>query len=128
MKTSILISTLITLSLFHSMVSIKMCDPIKPGQKKMCKKWAQKEKGAGAKNNFTCVKKWWLLFFEGGKCEVDYDELENLAAQDQAHGYSSSTLLLAFGFGSSIGALGYLLIKRKNDVKSLENKYLVQMN
>jgi len=108
-------------------LGIKMCNPFYGKADEMCKYYAERELGKGINNNYICEKKWYLLWDKGGKCVEKLDEAENLAAYSEVHGYSTTTLLLVFGFGSGLGALGYLLTKKKNDVKNLESKYLVQM-
>jgi len=108
-------------------LGIKMCNPNIKKADEMCRYYAETELGVGINNGYICEKKWYLLWDKGGRCVDGLDEAENLAAYSEVYGYSTTTLLLAFGFGSGLGALGYLLTKKKNDVKNLESKYLVEM-
>ena len=104
-----------------------MCNPNYGKADEMCRYYAETELGKGVNNDYICVKKWYLLWDKGGRCEDGLDEAENLAAYSEVDGYSTTTLLLALGFGSGLGALGYLLTKKKNDYKNLESKCMVEL-
>ena len=128
MKLSAAISICMTLCLINSIASIKMCNPDKDFATEQCMEWGHFNYGYPKKNNWRCIKKWYLSWFEGGRCENTKDlQAENLVAYQNVDGYSATSLLLAFGFGTGLGVIGFLLTKRKGDVQSLESRYLVEM-